>query len=218
MVEGPGSQGLWEYWKHKLDGELPILRLPSSGQRPAALMARGRAFPLAFDPALWRHAQRIARDCRATGYSFLLAAFEVLLYRYTGQHDIVVGTSAYGREDPRWENMIGLFINLLPLRADLSGSPTFIEYLSRVRDTVLGALDRQAFPFSMLVAKLRPPRSLERIPIFQSFFNFLTDRSGTLGVLFEGVRVTSSTSAGLRFVRIWQWPYRTSATPEASSR
>ncbi len=187
MVKGAGSEALWEYWKQKLSGELPILRLPSMGDRPATLMAQGRALSLTFDPDLWSNAQRIAREHRATGYSFLLAAFQVLLYRFTGQEDVVVGTSASGREDPRWENMIGLFINLLPLRADLSGNPTFADYLDRTRDAVLGALDHQAYPFSLLVTKLRPPRTLERIPVFQSFFNFLTDRSGVLGVLFEGV-------------------------------
>ncbi len=188
VVEGPGSEALWEYWKQKLGGELPILRLPSSDRRSSALMAEGRAFALAFDPDQWTHIQRIAREHRATGYSFLLAAFQVLLYRYTGQDDIVVGTSASGREDRRWENTIGLFINILPLRADLSGYPTFAEYLARARDTVLGALDHQAFPLSLLVTRLRPPRSVERIPVFQSFFNFVSDRSGTLGVLFEGAQ------------------------------
>jgi hypothetical protein len=186
-VEEAGSETLWEYWKQKLSGELPILRLPSVGEHSGTLMAQGQALPLAFDQDLWAQAQRIAREHRATGYSFLLAAFQVLLYRYTGQEDLVVGTSASGREDPRWENMIGLFINLLPLRADLSGNPTFADYLGQARDTVLEGLDHQAFPFSLLVTRLRPPRTAKRIPVFQSFFNFLTDRSGVLGVLFEGV-------------------------------
>jgi acyl transferase domain-containing protein/acyl carrier protein len=186
-VKGEGSEALWAYWKQKLGGELPILRLHSLNDRPATLMAEGRALSLTFDQDLWAQAQRIAREHRATGYSFLLAAFQVLLYRYTGQEDIIVGTSSSGREDPRWENMIGLFINLLPLRADLSGNPTFADYLDRTRDTVLGALDHQAFPYSLLVTRLRPPRTPERNPVFQSFFNFLTDRSGVMGVLFEGV-------------------------------
>ena len=186
VVDGEGSEALWEYWKQKLSGELPILRLPSVGKHSGALIAQGQALPMTFDPDTWEDAQRIAREHRATGYSFLLAAFQLLLYRYTGQEDIVVGTSASGREDPRWENMIGLFINLLPLRADLSGNPTFAEYLGRVRDTVLEALDHQAFPFSELVTRLRPPRTAKRNPVFQSFFNFLTDRSGVMGVLFGG--------------------------------
>ncbi len=187
VVEGAGSEALWEYWKEKLAGELPILRLPSSSEQSETVMAQGQALTLAFDPETWEQAQRIAREHRATGYSFLLAAFQVLLYRYTGQEDIVVGTSASGREDPRWENMIGLFINLLPLRTDLSGNPTFAQYLGQARDTVLEALDHQAFPFSLLVTRLRPPRTAKRNPVFQSFFNFLTDRSGVMGVLFDGV-------------------------------
>jgi acyl carrier protein len=193
-VEGAQSEPLWEYWKEKLSGELPILRLPSSlrlpstRQRPAVLISRGEALPLGFTPEHWLGVQRIAREYRATGYSVLLAVFQVLLYRYTGQNDVVVGTSVSGRENPKWTNMMGLFINLLALRGDLAGGPTFADYLVRTRDTVLEALEHQEFPFSLLVARLRQPRNLERIPIFQSFFNFLTDRSGTLRALFMGVQ------------------------------
>ncbi|MGA8087926.1 MAG: SDR family NAD(P)-dependent oxidoreductase [Terracidiphilus sp.] len=189
-VQSPGSEQLWEYWKRKLGGELPILQLPSTRQRPAVLISRGEALPLAFTSEHWPEIVRIAREYRATGYSFLLAAFQILLYHYTGQNDIVVGTSVSGRENPRWKNTMGLFINLLALRGDLAGNPTFAEYLVRTRDTVLEALEHQEFPFSLLVTRLRQPRNLDRIPIFQSFFNFLTDRSGALRSLFMGVQAS----------------------------
>jgi acyl transferase domain-containing protein len=187
-VHGAGSNSLWEYWKQKLGGELPVLRLPSTRQRPAVLVPRGEALPLALTKEHWLGVSRIAREHRATGYSVLLAAFQALLFHYTRQTDIVVGTSVSGRENPRWSNTIGLFMNLLALRGDLSGNPTFAEYLVRTRDTVLEALEHQEFPFSLLVTRLRQPRNLDRIPIFQSFFNFLTDRSGALRSLFMGVQ------------------------------
>jgi acyl transferase domain-containing protein/acyl carrier protein len=186
-VQGGGSDELWEYWKRKLGGELPLLRLPSTRQRPAVLISRGEALPLALTPEHWLGVLRIAREYRATGYSFLLAAFQVLLYHYTGQTDIIVGTSVSGRENPRWTNTMGLFINLLALRGNLAGNPTFTEYLVRTRDTVLEALEHQEFPFALLATRLRQPRNLERTRIFQSFFNFLTDRSGALRSLFMGV-------------------------------
>jgi acyl transferase domain-containing protein len=185
MLEGPGSEPLWEYWKQQLKGDLPVLRLPCAGREPAGLSVQGRALPLVFDTDLLTQAQRIGKENGTTAYSFLLAAFQLLLYAYTGQDDIVIGTSALGREDPRWESTIGLFINLLPLRANLSGNPSFASLLGRVRETLLGALEHQAFPFSELVSRLRAPRSVNRNPVFQAFFNFVSNRSGTLGLLFE---------------------------------
>ena len=187
FIESPEAAKAWEYWKQKLGGQLPVLKLPSSGERPQILVSRGRALRLAFSKDHWTGIQRISRENRATGYSVLLAAFQVLLYRYTAQTDIVIGTSVAGREDPRWASVVGLFINVLGLRCNLSGNPTFSEYLVQVRDTVWEALEHQNFPLSLLLMKIRQPRTLERIPIFQSFFNFLTDRSGDLRTLFMGI-------------------------------
>jgi non-ribosomal peptide synthetase component F len=130
----------------------------------------------------------VSREHKATSYTFLLAAFQVLLHVYTGQDDIIVGTSASGRENPRWNDLIGYFVNLLPMRAQLSGNLEFAEHLERTRDTVLEAIDHGAFPFPLMVERLRIRRNLERSPIFQAFFNFLTDRAGELGPLFMGVR------------------------------
>ena len=188
FVNGPESDKLWEYWRRKLAGELPVLKLPSSRERPAVLVSCGRAIPLSLTPEHWVSIQRISKEYRATGYSILLAVFQVLLYHYTEQTDIVIGTSVSGREDPRWANTVGLFINVLPLRCDLSGNPRFSDYLVRSRDTVWEALEHQAFPLSLLLTRIRQRRSLERIPIFQAFFNFLTDRSGALRPLFMGVQ------------------------------
>jgi acyl transferase domain-containing protein/acyl carrier protein len=188
FMESPESAKVLEYWKQKLGGQLPVLKLPSSGERPQILVSRGRALPLTFSKDHWTSIQRISRENRATGYSVLLAAFQVLLYRYTGQTDIVTGTSVAGREDSRWASVVGLFINVLGLRCNLSGNPTFSEYLVQVRDTVWEALEHQNFPLSLLLMKIRQPRTLERIPVFQSFFNFLNDRSGDLRTLFMGMQ------------------------------
>jgi len=178
---------LWKYWQVQLDGDLPVLRIPCPQQRPTALLARGEAIPLAFPPSLSARIKEVARPLKTTSYTFMLTAFQVLLYRFSKQNDMIVGTSVTGREDARWTNTIGFFINVLPLRTKFSGNPTFAEYLLSTRDTVLGALKHQEFPFSEMIKRLRFVPNLERVPVFQAFFNFVTNQAGDFGRVFMGV-------------------------------
>ena len=104
----------------------------------------------------------------------LLAAFQLLLGRLSGQQDVVVGTPIAGRRWTECESLIGLFVNMVALRTDLSGNPTFRELLSRVRRTALGAYDHQELPFEKLIEALQPERSLSRNPLVQVLFNGLT--------------------------------------------
>lgn len=188
VVEGPEGERLWDYWNQQLAGDLQTLRLPSSRPRPAVLTVQGERIPLEFGPQRSSDVQRLARDHRVTPYAVLLAAYNVLLYHFTGQNDVVVGTSAFGREDPRWANAVGYFVNLLPLRAKLIGNPAFVDHLLATRDTVFAAIEHQNLPFAQMVTRLRVRRNLDRSPVFQAFFNFITDRSGDLGPLFVGGR------------------------------
>ncbi len=188
LVEGAESERLWGYWKTNLGGELPLLKLPSAISRPKVLVARGECMPLVFDSSLCRDVPLVAREYKATSFAFLLSAFQLLLHGFTGQDDVIVGTSTSGRERPEWSNVIGYFVNLLPLRSRLQGDSTFADHLVRTRDVVFGALDHQQFPFPLMVERLRLRRNLERSPVFQAFFNFLTDRAGELGPLFMGNR------------------------------
>jgi len=112
-----------------------------------------------------------------------MAAYQVLLKAWCGQDDIMVGTSVSRRDDPRWSDVVGFFVNTVPLRGDLSGDPTFVDHLARTRTSVLGGLAHQEFPFPLIVNRLRLPRSMSHNPVFQAFLNFLTDRSGELGRL-----------------------------------
>jgi hypothetical protein len=187
VAEGPEGEHLWEYWRKQLGDELPILRLPSSRPRPAVFFAEGDWVDLPFRPGLLRLVQQVAREHKVTPYALLLAAYSALLCHYTQQDDVVVGSSVSLRIRPSWNNAVGCFINLLPMRMKLSGNSTFAEHLSRTRDVVLGAIEHQSYPFPLIVERLRLRRSLERSPIFQAFFNFLTDRSGELGPLSTGL-------------------------------
>lgn len=184
MSRGPECERLWAYWKEQLSGPLPLLQLPSSRPRPTVMVPRGDWVRLRLDDAAAVGVRRIAREYGTTAYTVLLAAYQTLLHGYTGQQDIIVGTSTSGRDKPTWANVVGCFINLLPIRASLSGTLTFAQLLMRTRDAVLGAIEHQAMPFPVTVTKLCLQRTLERSPVFQAFFNFLTDREGELSSLF----------------------------------
>jgi amino acid adenylation domain-containing protein len=161
------------YWRHQLGGPLPTLDLPLDHPRPAVQSFRGGSETITLEPELADALKALSRREGATLYMTLLAAFDVLLYRYTGQTDLLVGTPIAGRIRPELEGLIGLFLNTLVLRADLEGAPPFSRLLQQVRETTLQAFDHQITPFERLVEALQPERSLRHTPIFQVMFNLL---------------------------------------------
>ncbi|GBC61781.1 non-ribosomal peptide synthetase [Desulfonema ishimotonii] len=169
-LAGPRGEQLREYWLHRLGGELPVLNLPTDHPRPLVQTYAGAVHSLRLGKPLTRKIKELARKSGATVYMTLLAVFQVLLYRYTGQEDILVGSPAVGRTRPEFEGVQGYFVNPLPMRADLSGHPPFTEFLGRVRRTVLEALAHQDYPFQLLVEQLRPERDPGRSPLFQVMF------------------------------------------------
>jgi len=154
------------YWKPAL-AELPVLELPTDRPRPAVASFRGGRTSFVIDAELTRRLKELGRSERATLFMTLLAAFQVLLYRYSGQEDIAVGAPIAGRVRPELAGLIGFFVNTLVLRGDLSGDPSFGEYLGRVRDRALEAYAHQDLPFEKLVEELKPKRDLSRNPLFQ---------------------------------------------------
>jgi hypothetical protein len=154
------------YWKPALAG-LPVLELPTDRPRPAVASFRGGRTSFEIDAQLTRKLKELGRTERATLFMVLLAAFQVLLYRYSGQEDIAVGTPIAGRVRPELGGLIGFFVNTLVLRGDLSGDPSFSEYLERVRGRALEAYAHQDLPFEKLVEELKPKRDLSRNPLFQ---------------------------------------------------
>ncbi|HEY0735728.1 MAG TPA: amino acid adenylation domain-containing protein, partial [Herpetosiphonaceae bacterium] len=169
-MEGETLDRQLDYWRRQLQDAPPTLDLPTDYQRPALQSFRGARETLKLSPALSESLKALSQREDATLFMTLLAAFNVLLYRYSGQADLCVGTRIAGRSQVATERLIGFFLNALVLRADLSGNPSFRELLGHVRETALGAYAHQELPFEKLVQELRPERSLSHQPLFQVMF------------------------------------------------
>jgi amino acid adenylation domain-containing protein len=163
------------YWKKQLANELPLLDLPADRSCPDEQDFCGAAESLVLSGELTEGLKKISRKEGVTLFMTLLSAFEVLLFRYTGQEDIVVGSPAALRNRTEIEGLIGFFVNTLALRTDLSGNPSFKELLRRVRKTVLDAYTYQDLPFEKIVEEIQPTRNLNRNPIFDIMFNFYSN-------------------------------------------
>ena len=171
--EGTVYESQLGYWKKQFATPPPVLELPTDHPRSnfqAYRSYRGIQQTLSLNPELTRQINEFCRKEEATPFMTLLAAFKVLLHRYTGEEDIVVGSPIAGRCMAETEPLIGLFINVLALRDDLSGDPTFRELLTRVKETALEAYAHQDLPFETLVRELQPDRALTHNPIFQAMF------------------------------------------------
>lgn len=154
------------YWKSQLAGVSP-LELPADHPRPALQSSRGAAEIRLLPKTLLEELRALGRREGATLFMTLLAAFQTLLHRYTGQEDIACGSPIANRNRPEIEGLIGFFVNTLVLRTDLSGNPSFREVLRRVRDVTLEAYSHQDLPFEKLVEVLQPHRDLSRSPVTQ---------------------------------------------------
>ena len=166
-LHGPTLEKLVAYWRGALAG-LPTLELPTDRPHPSAASFRGGRVDLELPEPLVRSLKALSRRESATLFMTVLAAYQVLLHRYSGQDDIAVGVPTAGRSRSELEPMIGFFVNTLVLRGDLHGNPSFREYLSRVRAQALAAYAHQELPFEKLVEELAPKRDLARNPLFQA--------------------------------------------------
>lgn len=170
MLAGERGERLWSYWSEKMAGEIPALSLHTDFPRPSVAGSKGEVFSYALEPEVLGKLKKMAAAHRTSFFTILLAAYQVLLHRYTGQTDIIVGTPLAGRNRPEYRNLIGYFINMVPLRADLSGNPRFTNFLREVRETVLGALDHGDYPFALMTKKLGQDQDRSRHPLFQACF------------------------------------------------
>ena len=159
------------YWQKQLADAPFVLELPTDKPRPPVQTFRGGVECFQLDRDLTQRLKQLSQESDATLFMTLLAAFLVLISRYTGQLDIVVGSPIANRNNKSIEQLIGFFINTLALRGDLSGNPSFADFLAQVRQTTLSAYAHQDLPFEMLVEKLQPERDLSRNPLVQVMFS-----------------------------------------------
>jgi amino acid adenylation domain-containing protein len=158
------------YWRQQLGMDLPALNLPTDRPRPEVQSFRGATVTVTLPANLSQSLGVICRRQGVTLFMLLLAALKVLLHRYTGQDEIVIGAPIANRNRIEIENLIGFFVNTLVLRTDLSGDPRFCDLLARLRKVTLEAYAHQDMPFELLVEELQPERSLSRNPLFQVMF------------------------------------------------
>jgi amino acid adenylation domain-containing protein len=170
-LSGPQMQAELAHWTQQLAGAPALLELPADRPRPAVSTLRGATHFFTLPPEPLEPLRRMARQERASLFMALLAVFQVLLSRWSGEEDLVVGIPVANRTGLATEPLIGFLVNTLPLRADLSGEPTFRELLRRVRERTVAALVHQELPLERLVDELRVERTLAHHPVFQVLFS-----------------------------------------------
>ncbi len=170
MLAGAEGERLRAYWERQLGGGLPVLDLPTDRPRPPVQTFRGASLPFKLGEDLTLQLKALSQSSGATLYMTLLAAFQALLHRYTGQEDICVGSPVSGRNWGTLAGLVGYFVNPLVMRASAEGDPPFTEFLARVRQTALAAFEHQDYPFALLVERLQPDRDPSRSPLFQVMF------------------------------------------------
>ena len=173
MLADADGERLWHYWQQKLSGSLPVLELPTDRPRPAVQTYRGASFAFKLTEEMTVRLEEMAKAEKTTPYAILLATFQVLLHRYTGAEDILVGSPVAGRQQTKFTRAVGHFANSIVLRGNLADNPTFKAFLSQIKQTVHEAVANQDYPISLLVERLQPNRDLSHNPLFQVSFVYL---------------------------------------------
>ncbi|GJL56924.1 MAG: hypothetical protein NPIRA02_40560 [Nitrospirales bacterium] len=174
-----------DYWKDRLNNQPPMLDLPTDRSRPSIQRYRGATYKFAVDEELTSKLNALAKENNVTLFMLLLAIFKVLLYRYAGQADILIGVPIANRVRAETEGLIGFFVNALVLRTDLSGNPRFQELLHRVKIGTLEAQEHQDLPFERLVEVINPQRHLAHHPLFQVTYNHQWQKDDALRELTD---------------------------------
>ncbi|MEH1785599.1 MAG: amino acid adenylation domain-containing protein [Nostoc sp.] len=172
-LQGEVLQNHLSYWEKQLANAPTFLSLPTDRPRPAVQTFNGSFHVLTLSVELTQRLLELSQQQGCTLFMTLLAAYNTLLYRYTGQEDILVGTPVANRDRTELEGLIGFFVNTLVMRTNLVGNPSFYELLSRLRETAFGAYAHQDLPFEILVEALQPERDLSHTPLFQVMFVLL---------------------------------------------
>ena len=178
------------YWRKQLHGAPAVLELPADKPRPRVMSFRGSKHSFRIGLDLTENLRDLSHRGQVSLFMVLTAAFKTLLYRYTGQADVLLGTPVANRNQPGTESLIGCFVNTQVLRTDLSGNPTFRELLGREREVALGAYTHRRLPFEKLVEGLQPDRSLDHSPLFQVALNLRVRDSQMRFTELKGLTLT----------------------------
>jgi non-ribosomal peptide synthetase component F len=170
VLQGDLLDAHLRYWERQLAGVQPVLKLSIARPRPLVQTSQGASLSLTIPPSLSEQIRSFSKREGVTLFMTLLAAFKALLLRYSGQEDITVGAPTANRDRREIEDLIGFFVNMFPLRTDLSGNPSFRELLGRVRKVTLGAHAHQDAPFEKIVSHLQTERAESHAPLFQNVF------------------------------------------------
>jgi amino acid adenylation domain-containing protein/FkbM family methyltransferase len=198
-LQGETLENELSYWRSELAGSLSVLELPADRPRPAVQSPRGAHQPFVLPKSLTEALRSLSQQHEVTLFMLLLAGFNTLLYRYTGQENILVGTPTANRDRADINGLIGFFVNTLILRTDISGNPGFREVLSRVRKITLEAYDHADTPFEKLVEELQPERDLSYSPIFQVSFALNNEPLPSLEVLGLRIKTTGVQTETAKF-------------------
>lgn len=197
LLQGETRDKLITYWKHALDGSDFVLNLPTDHPRPAVQNFKGARTFFYVTKDMMEAIKTLGSHDGSSPFMILLAAFKVLLYRYTGQEDIVIGTPVTNRNRTETERVVGFFLTSSIIRTQAQGELTFVEYLKRVREATLGAFSHQDMPFGMLLDEVKPSRDMSRHPIFQAMFVYVDsveDKLALPGLVLDYENVDGETA------------------------
>ncbi|MEU5445348.1 amino acid adenylation domain-containing protein [Streptomyces griseofuscus] len=194
-LEGQPLADLLAWWSQELEGIPTVLELPTDHPRPAIQAHQGARHRLVIEPGLAKQVRQLSRDADSTLFMTLLSAYGAILSRYTGQDRLLVGSPVANRQRAEFEDLVGCFLNTVPIPLDLTGDPGFPDLVARTTDSALAAFAHQQVPFGMLVNELVPDRDLSRSPLVQALFALQSVRPGTFeapGVISEHVEVSEA--------------------------
>src|ERR1044072_6802383 len=198
-LSGPVLEEQVKYWKEQLASAPTVIELPTDRMRGGVQSYRGGSESVELSTQLQGQLEELSRREGVTLFMTLLAAWQVLLHRYTNQQDVVVGTPIAGRTRGEVEGLIGLFANTLVLRTEIDDDLSFRELLKRVREVCLGAYSNQDLPFEKLVEELHPERTLSHNPLFQVFFNMFSVATQQLELLNLTTELLLPAELGAKF-------------------
>jgi len=198
-LDGRHGDELWNYWHSVFDTDPAPLAIRARVEAQNALTMQGASVPFSLDSQASAALNALAKQQNTTLYTIMLAAMQVLLFQYSGQQDVTIGTPVSLRTRSEWLQVIGYFINLLPMRTTIDPTAPFTGHLARARETVLGALEHQEFPFPLMVSRLKLGRDPNHSPIFQAMLNvIITPKANELASLFTASHRTALQFGGSR--------------------